>query len=44
MYARTRVALNNMTVFAISQFCIWVNLMIMLSTMFFGGFTIPWGP
>ena len=27
-----------------SPFAIWVNLRMLLSTRFFGGFTIPWGP
>ena len=26
-----------------SPFAIWVNLRMLLSTRFFGGFTIPWG-
>ena len=27
-----------------SPFAIWVNLRMLLSTRYFGGFTIPWGP
>ena len=27
-----------------SPFAMWVNLRMLLSTRFFGGFTIPWGP
>ena len=32
------------TMNANSPFVIWVNLRMLLSTRFFGGFTIPWGP
>ena len=38
------IPFENVEVLAHCPFAIWVNLRMLLSTRFFGGFTIPWGP